>query len=155
MFAEKRGTDRKENKICPECGAGAEKPSVFISQSKDSTLPENTAGLLCHILGWVTGIVFSMIDKRPFVRSHAMQSIVTFGAISLFSVIFSSIISIVPYGLWRLLNGVNTMIGLGSLVLAVFLILQAHQGKYYKLASCGRYGRTAGGEKRMIGRRSL
>ena len=136
MFCEKCGADMNESKICPECGAGAEKPAAPAASGSGS-LPENTAGLLCYILGWVTGIVFIIIDKRPFVRFHAMQSIVTFGAISLFSVIFSSIISIFPYGLWRLLSGVNTLIGLGGLALAVFLILQAHQGKCYKLPVAG------------------
>ena len=41
-------------------------------------LSENVAGLLCYILGWITGLIFLLIDKRPFVRFHAAQSIVVF-----------------------------------------------------------------------------
>jgi uncharacterized membrane protein len=137
MFCKKCGTDMKENKFCPECGAGAEKPPVSTKESEDAILPENMAGLLCYILGWVTGIVFIIIDKRPFVRFHAMQSIVTFGAFSLFTFIFSRLISIFPYTMWRLLSGVNSLIGLGSVILAVFLIVQAYKGKYYKLPVAG------------------
>jgi hypothetical protein len=28
----------------------------------------------CYLLWWVTGLIFYLIDKRPFVRSHATQS---------------------------------------------------------------------------------
>ena len=35
------------------------------------------------MLGWVTGLIFYFIDKRPFVRFHAAQSIVVFGGLTL------------------------------------------------------------------------
>ena len=38
-------------------------------------------GLLCYVLGWVTGLIFFFIDKRPFVRFQAAQSIVVFGGL--------------------------------------------------------------------------
>ncbi len=49
---------------------------------KSSTgLDENVAGLLCYVLGWVSGLVFFLIEKESkFVKYHAMQSIVVFGA---------------------------------------------------------------------------
>jgi len=43
--------------------------------SPTAGLEENVAGLLCYILGWVTGLIFLLIDKRPFVKFHAAQSI--------------------------------------------------------------------------------
>ena len=45
---------------------------------KTSTgLDENVAGLLCYILGWITGIVFLVIEPdNKFVRFHALQSII-------------------------------------------------------------------------------
>ena len=48
-------------------------------QSPTSGLEENVAGLLCYVLGWVTGLIFFLIDKRPFVKFHAAQSIVHVG----------------------------------------------------------------------------
>ena len=44
-------------------------------------MEENVAGLLCYLGGWITGLIFLVIDKRPFVRFHAAQSIVVFGAL--------------------------------------------------------------------------
>ena len=46
-------------------------------------MAENVAGLLCYVLGWVTGLIFFFIDKRPFVRFHAAQSIVVFGGLTI------------------------------------------------------------------------
>jgi uncharacterized membrane protein len=50
--------------------------------SGTSGISENVAGLLCYVLGWVTGLIFYFIDKRPFVRFHAAQSIVVFGGLT-------------------------------------------------------------------------
>ncbi|MEE8194196.1 MAG: hypothetical protein V3T73_01680 [Dehalococcoidales bacterium] len=51
---------------------------------KSSTgLDENVAGLLCYVLGWVGGLVFILIEpENKFVRFHAMQSIIVFGALN-------------------------------------------------------------------------
>ena len=68
--------------FCPTCGlpqpgvpAGVPPPPVVAS----SGITENTAAALSYVLGWITGIIFYLIDKRPYVRFHAAQSIVTFG----------------------------------------------------------------------------
>lgn len=46
-------------------------------------LAENIAGLLCYVLGWITGLVFLLIErKNEFVRLHAMQSIIIFAPIT-------------------------------------------------------------------------
>jgi uncharacterized membrane protein len=38
-------------------------------------MEENVAGLLSYVLGWLTGLIFFLIDKRPFVRvpRHAIH----------------------------------------------------------------------------------
>ena len=58
---------------------------------KTSTgLDENIAGLLCYVLGWISGLVFILIEKEnKFVRFHAIQSIIVFGAITVASFILS------------------------------------------------------------------
>jgi uncharacterized membrane protein len=137
MFCEKCGADMGENKFCPQCGAGIEKSFVLANQSKSGAIAENTAGLLCYILGWITGIVFLIIDKRPFVRFQAAQSIVTFGTISVFTVLFNRLIYFLPYTMWRLLSGIDALISLGSIALAIILMIQAHNGKYFKLPVAG------------------
>ena len=56
---------------------------------KSSTgLEANVAGLLCYVLGWISGLVFILIEQESkFVRYHAMQSIYVFGAISVAAIV--------------------------------------------------------------------
>src|ERR1700683_3111222 len=70
---------------CGNCGQPAVAPA---SQAGGTTgMDENVAGLLCYALGWVTGLIFFLIDKRPFVRFHAAQSIVVFGGLDIIWVV--------------------------------------------------------------------
>src|SRR5215470_4086925 len=50
-------------------------------QPASGGLSENAAACLSYVLGWLTGIIFYLIDRRPYVRFHAAQSIVTFGGL--------------------------------------------------------------------------
>jgi uncharacterized membrane protein len=54
-------------------------------------LEENVAGALAYVLGWVTGIIFLIIDKRPSVRFNAAQAIVVFGGLQVISIIIGMI----------------------------------------------------------------
>ena len=74
--------------FCPACGAPqgvALRLQVqvrrLVPQGATSQMAENVAGLLCYVLGWITGLIFYFVDKRPFVRFHAAQSIVVFGGL--------------------------------------------------------------------------
>src|SRR5271163_3963187 len=64
---------------CTSCGAAVSSSSAGVATG--TGLEENVAGTLSYVIGWVTGIIFFVIDKRPFVRFHAAQSIVVFGAL--------------------------------------------------------------------------
>jgi uncharacterized membrane protein len=77
--------------FCHNCGASqgaaaASIPPVPVP-STQTGLSENVAGLLCYVVGWITGLIFLLIDKRPFVRFHAAQSLVLFGALNVISII--------------------------------------------------------------------
>ena len=51
-------------------------------------LNENVAGLLCYVLGWISGLVFLLIEsENKFVRFHALQSIIVFGALTVIQII--------------------------------------------------------------------
>ncbi len=95
-----------------------------------SGLEENVAGLLCYILGWVTGLVFILIEQEnKFVRFHAMQSIVVFGAITVVAFVFGWIPiigGIISWILWIL-----------GLVLWIVLMVKAYQGAKYKVPWAG------------------
>src|SRR6266849_1810939 len=71
--------------FCPKCGEAQSGGAAVVqsSQGAQSGMSENVAAFLCYLVGWVTGIIFFLIDKRPFVRFHAAQSIVVFGGLHL------------------------------------------------------------------------
>jgi len=114
---------------------------------KTSTgLEANVAGLLCYVLGWVSGLVFILIEKEnKFVRFHAVQSIVTFGSITVVSVVFS-ILAIIPY-IGLVFGIINWIIGLLAFVLWIVLMVKAYQGATYKLPWAGNIAEKWIGEK--------
>ena len=94
---------------------------------KSSTgLDENVAGLLCYVLGWVSGLVFFLLEQEnKFVRFHAIQSILVFGAIMVAGIVLGWI----PVIGW--------VIGLLGFVLWIILIIKAYQGAKFKLPWAG------------------
>jgi uncharacterized membrane protein len=91
---------------------------------------ENIEALLCYALGWVTGLVFLLLEqKNQFVRFHAMQSLATF--LGLF--IVSMALRFVP------LLGflINVLMWPLSVVLWIVLMVKAYKGERYKLPVVG------------------
>ena len=98
--------------------------------STDTGIKANIAALLTYLLGFVTGLVFLLIEKNnKFVRFHAMQSIVVFGSIFVVQwvVTFVPIIGIIVGGLLWLL----------AVALWVVLMVKAYQGEKFKLPLAG------------------
>ncbi len=91
--------------------------------AKSSTgMEENVAGLLCYVAGWITGLIFFLIEKdSKFVKFHAMQSIITFVAVV--------ILCWIPF--------VNIIVGILALVLWILLMVKVYQGEKFKLPVIG------------------
>ena len=91
---------------------------------------EKLMGALAYLGWWVTGIIFLLIEKKnPYVRFHAMQSIVVFGSISLLNIV----LGIIPIFGWLLLP----IIWIGGFVLWLILMWKAYSGEKYKLPYFG------------------
>jgi uncharacterized membrane protein len=98
---------------------------------KTSTgMQPNLEALLCYLLGFISGIVFYVIEKEnKFVRFHAMQSIVTFGFLFVVGM-FLGIIPLLGWVLWYVL-------AIFEFVLWIILMLKAYNGELYKLPVAG------------------
>jgi len=98
---------------------------------KSSTgLAANVAGLLCYVLGWVSGLVFLLIETESrFVRFHAIQSICVFGVLSIAHIILG----------WIPLVGqvFSGVIWLLWVALWIVLMIKAYQGIMFKLPWSG------------------
>jgi len=94
---------------------------------KTSTgLDENIAGLLCYVLGWLSGIIFLLIEQdNKFVNFHARQSIIVFGILSVAGII----LNLIPYIGW--------VVPAVSFILWVVLMVKAYQGRKYKIPWAG------------------
>jgi len=109
-------------------------------------LQENVAGLLCYVLGWLTGIVFLLIDKRPFVRFHAAQSIVVFGALFVLRMIL--IFAFVGggyYGFWAIHALISVVLSIITLAAWIILMVMAYQGKQFEVPLAAGLARSIAG----------
>ena len=97
-------------------------------------LEENIEGALCYLLGWLTGIVFYLLEKdNKFVRFHAKQSILTFLPLSVLYWIFWWILWWIPFIGWA----ISLLIGLLMFILWIVLMIKAYQGEMFKLPIVG------------------
>ena len=93
-------------------------------------IDENIEGLLCYLVGFVTGILFLILEKEnKFVRFHAMQSTATFVVLLVISMVLWSI----PIIGWV----ISPLISLLSLILWILLMYKAYKGDVFKLPMVG------------------
>jgi len=124
--------------FCPKCGANqsaAAAPAAAPAASPTEGLQENVAGLLCYVLGWLTGIIFLLIDKRPFVKFHAAQSIVVFGGLTVIRIALLFIHGFIGGGVigWGFLGLIGLLVGLVTLVLWILLMVKAYQHELFRV----------------------
>ena len=135
-FCKACGTELGGAAFCPKCGASQTTSAVPMATAPAASsegLAENVAGLLCYVLGWLTGIIFILIDKRPFVRFHAAQSIVVFGALTILKVGLGIVMGVggfVGFGLWAM---ISMVLGLLGLVLWILLMIKAYQHELFRV----------------------
>lgn len=98
---------------------------------KTSTgIQANVAALLTYLLGVITGVIFYLIEKEnKFVRFHAIQSSITFGAL----LVLGIVLGFVP------IIGVMLMpiLGIAEIILWIYLMIKAYQGETFKLPIVG------------------
>jgi uncharacterized membrane protein len=104
---------------------------------------------LSYVLGWITGIIFFLIDKRPYVRFHAAQSIVTFGGLFVIRIVLGMIFGFGfmfggyghhGYGGWGgfgLGVALLALVGLLSFILWIVCMIKAASGSRFVLPISG------------------
>jgi uncharacterized membrane protein len=99
--------------------------------------PNIEAGL-SYVFGWVTGLIFFLMEKQNrFVRFHAMQSILFFGGLTVAQIILNVFGHFPVLGFFAGLLG--AALGIIGLVGYIVLLINAFQGKYFKLPIVGDY----------------
>jgi len=102
-------------------------------------LEPNLAGLLCYLAGFITGIVFLIIEKENrLVRFHAYQSLAVFGALFVFSLV-AGVIPVIG-------ALVNILLAPVGLILWIVLMVKAYQGERFKIPVAGDWAEEQSGK---------
>lgn len=131
-----------EGRYCAKCGTSvdaAAPPPVPVPATGPTPavaaagMADNTAAALCYVLGFITGIIFLVLEpynRNKLIRFHAFQSIF----LNVVSMVFWwAATMIVPYPVWRLVG----IVQLAMFALWIYMIVQAYQGKKVLLPVIG------------------
>lgn len=153
-------------RFCQSCGSPTEaraEVSMAVVGSAAGTLPAaaetgakpmdtNVVGALTYLAGFVTGIVFLVLDpykSNSFVRFHAFQSIffnVAWVVFWIIWMILSAVLTPLTAGIFGLiavpLMLIFTLAGFG---VWIFLMYQAYQQKLFKLPVVGKFAAEQAG----------
>lgn len=104
-------------------------------------MSNNVAGLLCYVFGWITGLIFLLIDpykNDKFVRFHAFQSIffnVALIAVYIVLIILGIILGVIHLGLLMLPLWLIAWVAIVGTW--IFLMVKAYGNQTFKLPIIG------------------
>jgi uncharacterized membrane protein len=144
--------------FCATCGqpqpASAWQPTA--APVAQSGMSETTAAILSYVLGWLTGIIFLLIDRRPYVRFHAAQSVVTFGGLHVIRIVIAGFFG---FGWWTRGFGLGyghvggfglglmllVLLGIVGFVLWIVCMIKAAQGVRFMVPIAGEIAQNLAG----------
>lgn len=103
-----------------------------MTETKKSTfgLDKNVASVLCYLGLWVTGLVFYLSEKEDKdIRFNAMQSILTFGGLT----VAYTFLSVIPY----IGTSLSGLISLFTFILWLICLVKSYQETRFKLPIVG------------------
>lgn len=150
-FCRACGQDVGGAAFCPKCGAAQSAGSAPAAATAGAApaasgtegIAENVAGLLCYLFGWLSGLIFLLIDKRPFVRFHGAQAIAFNIAAIVVSIAFWILVAIFTFltALMHLPGFLAFLLWplVGILIFAtwIYLMVKAYQHEKFKLPFIG------------------
>jgi uncharacterized membrane protein len=121
-----------------------------VQTGKSSTgLEENLAALLSYVFGWLSGLIFLLIEKDSrLVRFHAMQSILLNVCVAVVAFVLWIVMFILLLVISQISGSLSTIMGLlftlvwlafsvGILIAWVMCLIKAYQSQFFKLPVIG------------------
>jgi len=121
--------------FCPKCGATiAAAPGSRAGQANAPApaaagLQENVAGALCYLVGFITGILFLVLEpynKNPRIRFHAFQAIFFHLGWIVLYIGVTIVAMLLPLVLHLIVSLLMLVVGLGGFVLWLLLMYKAY-----------------------------
>jgi uncharacterized membrane protein len=124
-------------------------PPPGLAGKSSTGLDENIAALLTYVFGWVSGLIFFLIEKdSKLVRFHAMQSILLSVLVAIVCfvgwivtlillLIASQLADILGTLAGLLASLIWLIIGAGLLIAWILCLVRAYQGKFFELPVIG------------------
>lgn len=123
-----------------------------VQTGKSSTgLDENVAALLAYVFGWLSGLVFLLIEKDSrLVRFHGMQSILLNVSLAVIGIALWIVVFVLLLIVNQISGLLGTVFGLVAtllwlafsviiLIAWVMCLIKAYQGQFFKLPIIGNF----------------
>jgi uncharacterized membrane protein len=113
--------------------------------STSTGLNGRTEALLSYVLGWFSGLIFFVIErKNRFVRFHAAQSFIFFGIVSVVYIVIRllSIIPVLGFLLSPVLGCANLILLIPAALIWILLMIQAYRGVTIRLPIVSGYAES-------------
>jgi uncharacterized membrane protein len=124
-------------------------PPPGLTGKSSTGLDENIAALISYIFGWVSGLIFFLMEKdSKLVRFHAMQSIlfnVLVAIVVFVGWIITVVLVLIAAALADALGAISGLLAglvwlvivVGILIAWILCLVRAYQGKFFKLPVIG------------------
>jgi uncharacterized membrane protein len=107
---------------------------IYLSKTDTN---RNLVAALSYFLGFITGIIILLVEKDDkYIRFHAMQSTVIFGALFVFNLVLSIIFGGLSF-LGFVATLVNSVITVASIIVWIVSMIKAYQGQVFKWPVAG------------------
>jgi uncharacterized membrane protein len=104
-------------------------------------LAPNLAAALSYVLGLITGVIFFVLEKdSPYVRFHAMQSILVSVVLIVLQIVLG-MVGVVPVIGWLFAILGGMVLGIVALILWLVLMFKAFNGQEWEVPVIGKYAR--------------
>ena len=146
-------TELTTNVSVPAVESSAEAPVVSPSlETRKQMLDTNLAGALTYLVGFVTGIVFLLLEpykSNSFVRFHVFQSIffnVAWIGFWIVRIILSAVLRPLTAGTFRPIAApIMVILTLAGFGIWILLMCQAYQQKLFSLPILGKFAAKRAG----------
>lgn len=95
-------------------------------------LPRNTAAALSYVMGPFSGVAFLLLERDPFIRFHAAQSIVVVGGLTVLWIVLPFTIVLLP---------LTPLVFIGLFILWLMLIYRAWMGDEWEVPFFSKYAK--------------